>query len=116
MLDRQTPSAFGTRLRTLRMLYGLSTRRMARLAKTGPAVIYQLERGLIQRPNAELALRITSVLGASTEYMVLGDGDPPTNDVAVAAIQAATDADAALRKAMRSPTTTTSPSNAKTAA
>ena len=92
---------FGTRLRSLRSQASIGMRRLARLAEAGPAVIYQLERGLIQRPNAELALRIARVLGADPAYMVLGEGEPPDEATMRAAIDAACAADAAVRASAR---------------
>jgi len=64
-------------------------RELSRVAGASPAVVYQIERGLIAKPSAEIAILLARALGVTPEHLVLGEGEPPSADQVVAAFKAA---------------------------
>ena len=52
-------------------------RELSRVAGASPAVVYQIERGLIAKPSAEIAIQLARALGTTPEYLILGEGEAP---------------------------------------
>lgn len=85
-----TPTPLGTRLHTLRSLVpDLSQRELARLAKVSKAYPAHIEGGLVKDIGTDIASRLSGVLGCTTEYLLLGSGDAPTEESVRAAVAAA---------------------------
>jgi transcriptional regulator with XRE-family HTH domain len=72
-----TPSAFGVRLRRARRLAGLSPTVLSRAVGKARDVVRQIEIGLIQKPNVELAARLAKELGVTLDWLASGIGAPP---------------------------------------
>lgn len=77
------------RLQNLRSRAGYGARELSRLVGASPAMIYHLERGLIERPSAEIAIRLAAALGTTPQYLVLGEGNPPSTHEIDAAVERA---------------------------
>jgi transcriptional regulator with XRE-family HTH domain len=60
----------GQHIRRLRARHGWSQRDLARKAKVSPGMIGQLEAGLRQSVDVQIALRIARVLGVTVEELV----------------------------------------------
>lgn len=52
-------------------------RQLSHAAGASPAVVYQIERGLIAKPSAEIAVRLAKALGTTVDFLIFGDGEPP---------------------------------------
>lgn len=77
------PSNLGSlpgRLRHARLLGGVSARELDRLAGTTPGHVWLIESG--ERPSlqASTAVLLATALGLSTDWLLSGVGDPPTED------------------------------------
>lgn len=84
VMSTATPS-IGDRLLKLRTMAGAGSRELSRVVGASPAIVFHLEHGLIATPGSALAIRLARALGASVEYLVLGEGDPPDADNVVSA-------------------------------
>ncbi|GEM_PF-4850142 len=63
-------------------------RELSKVAGASPAVVYQIERGLIAKPSAEIAILLARSLGTTPDYLILGEGDAPSADRIEAAFKA----------------------------
>lgn len=77
----------GERLADLRDRSGLTTRELADLAGVSRGYVSHVERDRFQ--PGKKAFGIARVLGCSFEWIVFGDGDPPTNRQIAQAVRAA---------------------------
>lgn len=68
------------RLRTLREQGEVSGRELARLAGLAEPHISMIERGARPRIGAAVAEKIARTLGCSLDWLLLGQGEPPSAD------------------------------------
>ena len=81
---------FGERLRQARELVpNLSARSLAELANLTQSQVAQIERGDIERPRADTIVPLSTVLGVTTDWLLKGEGDPPTAEQVTAAVEKA---------------------------
>lgn len=89
-----TPSTFTARVTFLREKAGVSARELDRLAGLAEGHVSMLElrerRGEGgSRPHSRTAIRLATVLGASLEFLLLGEGAAPSTATMKAAVAAA---------------------------
>lgn len=84
-----SPSPIGERIREARELVeDLSARELAVLAGLAPSLVAHLERGEIQSPRTDTLTRLSSVLGVSLEWLIIGGDSPAQKRVRAAVAQA----------------------------
>jgi transcriptional regulator with XRE-family HTH domain len=83
------PRMLTERLLALRKSAGLNTRDVARLADLSDALVSHIECGRIANPRTESIRSIAEVLGCSLDWLVNGEGEPPTAEHVRAAVDAA---------------------------
>jgi transcriptional regulator with XRE-family HTH domain len=75
-----TLSTIGERLRALREAAGVSAIRLSSAIGASHAVVGNIERGAAASPSAAVAARLARTLGTTVDYLVLGEGHPPSAD------------------------------------
>lgn len=74
-------SSIGERIRSGREAKRLSAAEFARAVGTTPTHLWRIEcgtKGMARQPGRALLIRIAEKLGVTTDYLLLGIGDPPT--------------------------------------
>lgn len=83
-------SPFGERLQRARELVGnLSARELAALAGQTQSLVAQIERGKIESPRSDTIVSLSTVLGVTTDWLLKGEGDEPTAELVLAAVEKA---------------------------
>lgn len=77
------------RLHVVRVRAGLSARELSRLAGLTGAHVGLVESGTIKAVGAPTAAALARVLGCSLDWLVLGQGEPPSDAELAAAVAAA---------------------------
>lgn len=77
------------RLRATRLRAGLSTRELSRLAGLAESHTALIEAGTIKDIGTSTASALAGVLGCSLDWLVRGQGEPPSDAELAAAIAAA---------------------------
>jgi ribosome-binding protein aMBF1 (putative translation factor) len=85
----QSSRSFAARLRELREEAGVSARRLSDLAGLAPSHVALIESEV--RPNVEMATvtKLATVLGASLDWLVRGEGERPERAAVAAAVATA---------------------------
>ena len=81
-----TPHA---RLKQARTIAGLSQRELARLAHLASTHVGLIESGHVENPQTDTLCALARVLGCSLDWLLAGEGPPPTTEQVVAAIERA---------------------------
>lgn len=68
------------RLQWAREAAGMSQRRLAKLADLGDATVRHLETEHTSNIELRTAQKIAGVLGCSVAWLMLGEGDPPSEE------------------------------------
>lgn len=76
------------RIRELRERAGLSTRALGELSDVSTGLISHIEIGRVGA-GLDTARKIGAVFGCSLDWLINGDGDPPTDEQMRAAVEAA---------------------------
>ena len=79
----------GERIRAARAMAGISTKDLDRLAGLKPGVSWAVENSATGNSETKTVDKIAKVLGLSLDYIVRGDGKPPTANKVKAAVDAA---------------------------
>jgi transcriptional regulator with XRE-family HTH domain len=77
---------FGTRLKYLRDLSGLSARALDRLAKAPRGYTSLIETGERPKIGADVAEGYAEALGASLDWLISGHGKPPSKETVRSAV------------------------------
>lgn len=88
MIERVHPD-LAERLRQLRGRSGLSQRALSCLAGLSPSEVRLLESRERLDPRARVLVSLARTLGATTDYLLDGRGDPPSPECVASAIRAA---------------------------
>lgn len=72
------------RLQWARETAGMSQRRLAKLAELGDATVRHLETGVASNIELRTAQKIAGALGCSVAWLMLGDGEPPSEESLIA--------------------------------
>lgn len=56
-----------------------------------------IARGAVENPRIDVAEKLAHTLGVSLDWLVRGEGEPPTAEAVRAAVEAAREADRALK-------------------
>jgi transcriptional regulator with XRE-family HTH domain len=82
-------STLGDRIRQARLRYGMSQAELARRISISSTALNQIESGKTPDPGVSRIVGIASVLGVSTDYLLLGRNDEDEDEAprrAVAAV------------------------------
>lgn len=79
----------GQRLKETRTLSGLSTKEVDKLAGISPGHTWTLEKAETASAEAKTLNAVCVVLGLSLDYLVRGEGEPPTKEQIDAAVATA---------------------------
>lgn len=77
------------RLRELRQSLGLSQQKLSLLAGLTASHVGLIEQNRIDNVSTDTAAALAKVLGCSLDWLVSGDGEPPSLDVSQEALAAA---------------------------
>ena len=78
----------GTRIRQARLRYGMSQAELARRIGISGTALNQIESGKTPDPGVSRIVGIASVLGVSTDYLLLGRADEDEDEVSPRAVRA----------------------------
>lgn len=87
MAHHPPPPGLARRLRSLRKLAGLSLRQTSLLVSGAVTLAASIERNPRANPTVGTVRRFASAFGASLDWLVNGEGDPPTREQVAAAIE-----------------------------
>lgn len=76
----------GRRLRQARELDGLSSSDLSTLSGLSRGVAGMIERGHIQKPTGEVLGALARSLGITTDWLILGTGEAPSEEQVKAAV------------------------------
>lgn len=79
----------GERIKAARTLAGISTKDLDRLAGLKEGVCWAVENSATGNSETRTVDKIAKVLGLSLDYVIRGDGKPPTANKVKAAVEAA---------------------------
>lgn len=77
------------RLRATRERAGLSRIELSRLAGLAGGYVGMLESGERKEPGLNVLVALSETIGASLDWLACGGGDPPTDEMIAAAVDAA---------------------------
>jgi transcriptional regulator with XRE-family HTH domain len=83
------PTPLATRLLALREKSSLSQRSLAKLAGISPSYPFHIETSKVEHIGVEVAEKLARVLGCSPEFLLVGAGEAPDEDVVRAAVEEA---------------------------
>lgn len=86
------PTQMGARLKTIRQAAGISANALSLAAGASHTVVTQIEAGAIVDPRARLLGAIAKALGCDIEYLLYGQGRPPSTRAVQAAFISASEA------------------------
>lgn len=84
-------TTFGMRLAKLRGLAGISARRLSGLAGVAPTLAGKIEAGHRPDPASSTAVAFAGVLGCTTDWLLSGVGEEPTEADVRAAVERASE-------------------------
>ena len=86
------PTQVGVRLKAIRQAAGISANALSLAAGASHTVVTQIETGAIVDPRARVLGAIAKALGCSIEYLLDGQGRPPSTRAVQAAFISASEA------------------------
>jgi transcriptional regulator with XRE-family HTH domain len=78
----------GARIRQARLRYGMSQAELARRIGISSTALNQIESGKTPDPGVSRIVGIASVLGVSTDYLLLGRKDDEEDEMSSRAVEA----------------------------
>jgi transcriptional regulator with XRE-family HTH domain len=82
-------TSVGDRLRSVRLLAGISARELGRLAHLQQSHASLIESGVVANVRVDTLRELARVLGCSLDWLVNGEGATPTAEDVLAAVAAA---------------------------
>lgn len=74
-------SSLGTKIRDLRKAKGLTLEQLADQTESSKGYIWELENRDTRKPSAEKLLKVATVLGVTTEFLLDDGQETPSDDV-----------------------------------
>ena len=89
MVNLSIMQTIANRLRWAREQTGLSARALSVLVEASPALVGLIERGDVESPRLETLSALADALGTTVGWLLAGEGEPPTPEAILAAVERA---------------------------